>query len=117
MFDEPCQITTGLRSVVGHQVRLHGLQLTIEASLDALWQQVEVVDQGYRVGHMRRGPVDHHLEAAAHFVAHRVAGATVHRRRADGEGDAGSGRTADRQITRRVIRVGCCNGIVHARPL
>ncbi len=36
MADEARQVTTGLGSVVGRKVSLHGLQLTIEAGLDTL---------------------------------------------------------------------------------
>ncbi len=38
MIDETHQVITGLGSVISRKVSLHGLQLTIEAGLDAMRQ-------------------------------------------------------------------------------
>jgi ketosteroid isomerase-like protein len=63
MVDEACQVTTGLGSVVGRKVSLHGLQLTIEAGLDTLGRQVKAVDQVDQITDLLRRPLDMHREA------------------------------------------------------
>lgn len=64
MADEARQVAAGLCRVVARKVSLHGLQLAIEAGLDAVGRQVEAVDQADQSADLIAGSYHHHLEAA-----------------------------------------------------